>query len=234
MSKILNEVRWGYLTKQVQSAKLNKEIEKSLIGLINRYYLDDERCDEIYDDSNYIYIRSIRYCNTLKALTDDTVSDIMYEPYVRYETKLKTLVDYICDTYGKNSMKESEKMNRKSIKESNKRKNLKESLSFKESELKVNVTFVYNEDNRSPSVRSEIATDYLYDLDDFKEVCDYLSESQNGYYSIEESRSTDGEYKICFYTIDDSDDMDGTLTGYVIFNVVLNHSKEIEKFFDAI
>lgn len=158
----------------------------------------------------------------------------MYEPQLPYITKLRTLVDYICDTYGKNSMKESEKMNRKSIKESNKRKNLKESLSFKESELKVNVTFVYNEDNCSPSVRSEIATDYLYDLDDFKEVCDYLSESQNGYYSIEESRSTDGEYKICFYTIDDSDDMDGTLTGYVIFNVVLNHSKEIEKFFDAI
>ena len=61
-----------------------------------------------------------------------------------------------------------------------------------------------------------------------------LCESQNGYSSIEESRSIDGEYKICFYTIDDSDDMDGTLTGYVIFNVVLNHSKEIEKFFDAI
>ena len=234
MSKILNESRWGYLTKQVQSAKLNKEIEKSLIGLINRYYIDGEECDERYNDSCYIFAYSTRYCNTLAALTDDTVFDIMYEQYVVYEIKLKTLVDYICDNYGKNSMKESEKMNRKSIKESNKRKNLKESLSFKESELKVNVTFVYNEDNRSPSVRSEIATDYLYDLDDFKEVCDYLSESQNGYYSIEESRSTDGEYKICFYTIDDSDDMDGTLTGYVIFNVVLNHSKEIEKFFDAI
>lgn len=233
MSKILNEKRWGDLTKQVQSAKLNKEIEKSLIGLINRYYIDGEECDERYDDSCYIFAHSTRYCNTLAALTDDTVFDIIYEPYVFYETKLKTLVDYICDNYGKNS-KESEKMNRKSIKESNKRKNLKESLSFKESELKVNVTFVYNEDYRSPSVSSEIATDYLYDLDDFKEVCDYLSESQNGYYSIEESRSTDGEYKICFYTIDDSDDMDGTLTGYVIFNVVLNHSKEIEKFFDAI
>lgn len=234
MRKILNESRWGYLIKQVQSAKLNKEIEKSLLGLIYRYYIDGEECDERYNDSCYIFAYSTRYCNTLKALTDDNVFDIMYEPYVRYETKLQTLVDYICDTYGKNSMKEPEKMNRKSIKESNKRKNLKESLSFKESELKVNVTFVYNEDNRSPSVRSEIATDYLYDLDDFKEVCDYLSESQNGYYSIEESRSTDGEYKICFYTIDDSDDMDGTLTGYVIFNVVLNHSKEIEKFFDAI
>ena len=198
--------------------------------MINAYYFDNATCDDNYINFEY----SKKNCNTLAALTDDTVFDIMYEPYVVYEIKLKTLVDYICDNYGKNSMKESEKMNRKSIKESNKRKNLKESLSFKESELKVNVTFVYNEDNRSPSVRSEIATDYLYDLDDFKEVCDYLSESQNGYYSIEESRSTDGEYKICFYTIDDSDDMDGTLTGYVIFNVVLNHSKEIEKFFDAI
>ena len=232
MRKILNESRTGgYLIKQVESAKLNKEIEKSLLGLIYRYYINAERCDDTYSD---FYGNSVKYCNTLEALTDDNVFDIMYEPKVRYETKLRTLVDYICDTYGKNSMKESEKMNRKSIKESNKRKNLKESLSFKESELKVNVTFVYNEDNCSPSVRSEIATDYLYDLDDFKEVCDYLSESQNGYYSIEESRSTDGEYKICFYTIDDSDDMDGTLTGYVIFNVVLNHSKEIEKFFDAI
>lgn len=221
----------GYLINKVESAKLNKEIEKSLLGLLYRYYINAERCDDRYTD---FYGNTTEYCNTLKTLTDDKVFDIMYEKYVPYEIKLKTLVAYICDTYGKNSMKESEKMNRKSIKESNKRKNLKESLSFKESELKVNVTFVYNEDNRSPSVRSEIATDYLYDLDDFKEVCDYLSESQNGYYLIEESRSTDGEYKICFYTIDDSDDMDGTLTGYVIFNVVLNHSKEIEKFFDAI
>ena len=230
MSKILNESRWRHMLKRIESAGLNREIILSLNALIDSYYLDGERCDDKYIDFEY----SKKNCNTLAALTDDTVFDIMYEPYVVYEIKLKTLVDYICDTYGKNSMKESEKMNRKSIKESNKRKNLKESLSFKESELKVNVTFVYNEDNRSPSVSSEIATDYLYDLDDFKEVCDYLSESQNGYYSIEESRSTDGEYKICFYTIDDSDDMDGTLTGYVIFNVVLNHSKEIEKFFDAI
>ena len=217
------------MLKRILSANLNKEIKKSLLELI-RCYDYNETCDDKYID--------FRYCreqfNTLKALTDDTVVDIMYEPGLPYITKLETLTKYICDTYGKNSMKESERMNRKSIKESNKRKNLKESLSFKESELKVNVTFVYNEDNCSPSVRSEIATDYLYDLDDFKEVCDYLSESQNGYYSIEESRSTDGEYKICFYTIDDSDDMDGTLTGYVIFNVVLNHSKEIEKFFDAI
>ena len=232
MSKNLDESRTrGWQLKQIESAKLDKEIKKCLLGLIDCYYFDGERCDE---DFTYFYGPTKEYCNTLKALTDDKVVDIMYEPYVRYATKLDTLVDYICDNYGKNSMKESEKMNRKSIKESNKRKNLKESLSFKESELKVKVTFVYNEDNRSPSVRSEIATDYLYDLDDFKEVCDYLSESQNGYYSIEESRSTDGEYKICFYTIDDSDDMDGTLTGYVIFNVVLNHSKEIEKFFDAI
>ena len=216
------------MLRRILSANLDKEIKKSLLGLI-RCYDYNERCDDSYSD---FYGDSTKYCNTLKALTDDNVFDIMYEPGLPYITKLETLTEYICDTYGKNSMKESEKMNRKSIKESNKRKNLKESLSFKESELKVNVTFVYNEDNRSPSVRSEIATDYLYDLDDFKEVCDYLSESQNGYYSIEESRSTDGEYKICFYTIDDS--MNGTLTGYVIFNVVLNHSKEIEKFFDAI
>ena len=230
MSKILNESRWRHMLKRIESAGLNREIILSLNALIDSYYLDGERCDDKYID----FRCSREHFNTLKALTDDTVFDIMYEPGVPYEPKLKTLINYVCDTYGKNSMKESEKMNRKSIKESNKRKNLKESLSFKESELKVNVTFVYNEDNRSPSVSSEIATDYLYDLDDFKEVCDYLSESQNGYYSIEESRSTDGEYKICFYTIDDSDDMDGTLTGYVIFNVVLNHSKEIEKFFDAI
>ena len=220
----------SYMIKRIESANLSKKIKQSLLGLLYCYYMDNERCDDRYID----FRCSREHFNTLKALTDDTVFDIMYEPGVPYEPKLKTLINYVCDTYGKNSMKESEKMNRKSIKESNKRKNLKESLSFKESELKVNVTFVYDEDNRSPSVSSEIATDYLYDLDDFKEVCDYLSESQNGYYSIEESRSTDGEYKICFYTIDDSDDMDGTLTGYVIFNVVLNHSKEIEKFFDAI
>lgn len=151
--------------------------------------------------------------------TEDVIGDAIDNGFINDEN----WEDYL--------MKESKKSARKSINESNKRKNLKESLSFKESELKVNVTFVYDEDNRSPSVSSEIATDYLYDLDDFKEVCDYLSESQNGYYSIEESRSTDGEYKIWFFTFDD---MDGTLTGYVIFNVILNHNKEIEKFFDTI
>ena len=107
------------MLKQIESAKLNKEIKKSLLGLI-RCYDYNERCDDKYIDFKY----SREYCNTLKALTDDTVFDIMYEPGLPYITKLETLVDYICDTYGKNSMKESEKMNRKSIKESNKRKNL--------------------------------------------------------------------------------------------------------------
>ena len=73
MRKILNESRWGYLSKQIQSAKLNKEIKKSLLGLINRYYLDDERCDESY---TYFYGPTKEYCNTLKALTDNNVFDI--------------------------------------------------------------------------------------------------------------------------------------------------------------
>ena len=71
--KILNESRWGYLIKQVQSAKLNKEIEKSLLGLIYRYYIDDEKCDDTYSD---FYGYSTKYCNTLKALTDNNVFDI--------------------------------------------------------------------------------------------------------------------------------------------------------------
>ena len=104
MRKILNESRWGDSINKVKSAKLNKEIEKSLFGLIYCYYINDEKCDDTYSD---FYGYSTKYCNTLEALTDDNVFDIMYEPKVRYETKLQTLVDYICDTYGKNSIKES-------------------------------------------------------------------------------------------------------------------------------
>ena len=197
----------GYYENFISGHKLPKPYT-----LRDKFKTFDEALDYVWEN----------YEDDAIFFTEDVIDDAIDNGFINDEN----WEDYL--------MKESKKSARKSINESNKRKNLKESLSFKESELKVNVTFVYDEDNRSPSVSSEIATDYLYDLDDFKEVCDYLSESQNGYYSIEESRSTDGEYKIWFFTFDDSDDMDGTLTGYVIFNVILNHNKEIEKFFDTI
>lgn len=114
------------------------------------------------------------------------------------------------------------------------RKSIKESLSFKESELKVDVKYTVSYDGRSPSVDREFSTDYLYDLDDFKEVCDNLSESQNGYYVIDEnhSGSIDAYYRIVFHTFDDSDDIDGIPTGEIQFNVILEYNKSIENFFD--
>jgi hypothetical protein len=112
------------------------------------------------------------------------------------------------------------------------RRSIKESLSFKEYELKVDVTYVNDFDKRSPTVSSEIATDYVYDLDEFKQVCDRLAESQNGYYEVEQSRSTNGEYQITFFTFDDSDGFDGTPTGMATFNVILEYNKQIEKFFE--
>ena len=72
MSKNL-DVTWGYMIKLIESAKLDKEIKKSLLGLIARYELADERCDDSYTD---FYGNSTKYCNTLKALTDDNVFDI--------------------------------------------------------------------------------------------------------------------------------------------------------------
>ena len=105
MRKILNESKWGDLINKVESAKLNKGIEESLIELIYRYYNDGDKCGDIRTDP---YGYATKYCDTLGELTDDKVFDIMYDPSkVRYEKKLQTLVDYICDTYGKNSIKES-------------------------------------------------------------------------------------------------------------------------------
>ena len=114
------------------------------------------------------------------------------------------------------------------------RKSLKESLSFKESELKVDVKYTVSYSGKSPSVDREFSTDYQYDLYEFKEVCDSLSESQNGYYLIDEnhSGSVDADYRIVFYTFDDSNDIDGTPTGEIQFNVILGYNKSIGNFFN--
>ena len=105
-------------------------------------------------------------------------------------------------------------------------------ISFKENELQVDVKNVESFDDRYPTVEDEIATDYLYDLDDFKQVCDDLSESQNGYYMIEENYGSEGEYKIIFFSSDDTDDFGGKPTGYAIFDIVAHYIKAVEKFFE--
>lgn len=114
------------------------------------------------------------------------------------------------------------------------RTSMKESLSFKESELKVDVKYTVSYSGKSPSVDREFSTNYQYDLYEFKEVCDSLSESQNGYYLIDEnhSGSVDADYRIVFYTFDDSNDIDGTPTGEIQFNVVLGYNKSIGNFFN--
>ena len=75
------------MLKLIQSAKLNKEIKKSLLELIECYYLAGKRCDDSYTD---FYGHTTEYCNTLKALTDDNVFDKLdWEFFVSRNVDLK-------------------------------------------------------------------------------------------------------------------------------------------------
>ena len=107
---------WKDLVGKINSAKLNKDIEDSLHGLVYRYYNDgDKACDSRNDPYGY----ATKYFNALNdSLNDSEIDDIMYKPRIKYETKLKILIDYVCDAYGENSTKESKKSNRKPLKES--------------------------------------------------------------------------------------------------------------------
>lgn len=108
---------WKDLVGKINSAKLgDKYIEDCLKGLVYRYYNDgDKACDSRNDPYGY----ATKYFNGLRDfLNDSEIDDIMYKPRIKYETKLKILIDYVCDAYGKNSTKESKKSTRKSIKES--------------------------------------------------------------------------------------------------------------------
>ena len=108
---------WKDLVGKINSAKLgNKYIEDSLKGLVYRYYNDgDKACDSRNDPYGY----ATKYFNSLRdSLNDSEIDDIMYKPRIKYETKLKILIDYVCDAYGENLIKESRKSARKSLKES--------------------------------------------------------------------------------------------------------------------
>ena len=107
---------WKDLVGKINSAKLgDKYIEDCLKGLVYRYYNDgDKACDSRNDPYGY----ATKYFNALNdSLNDSEIDDIMYKPRIKYETKLKILIDYVCDAYGKNSTKESKKSTIKSIKE---------------------------------------------------------------------------------------------------------------------
>ena len=107
---------WKDLVGEINSTKLgNKYIEDCLKGLVYRYYNDgDKACDSRNDPYGY----ATKYFNGLRDfLNDSEIDDIMYKPRIKYETKLKILIDYVCDAYGENSTKESKKSSRKSLKE---------------------------------------------------------------------------------------------------------------------
>lgn len=93
---------------KINSAKLNKDIEESLKGLIYRYFNDG---DKVNDSRSDPYGYATKYYNELRDLIDDSkeIDDIMYKPKIKYDTKLKILVDYICDAYGKLSTKKIDK-----------------------------------------------------------------------------------------------------------------------------
>ena len=101
------------LFNQIESAKLDKDIETALKGLIARYLNSG---DKVTDSRSDPYGYATRYYKDLiNAIDDSNIDEILYSSK-KYDTKLKMLVDYMCDTYG--FIRESKKSARKSMKES--------------------------------------------------------------------------------------------------------------------
>ena len=105
-------------------------------------------------------------------------------------------------------------------------------MNIKESCMYVDILGSFDYEGKSPSVDKVFKkgkyTDYL---ENFKQDCKDLAESQNGYYSTE--TMSDGSYKTTFYTSDDVvDDLYGRVTGCVIWSVNVSFEREIVNFMD--
>ena len=99
-----------------------------------------------------------------------------------------------------------------------------------EDDIVIKITDAYDIENKSPSPESHFSTKRFYDLYDFKQECEDLAESINGYYEIEESNSID--FIARFYTFDDSDEIEGEQIGYVLFKMLVEASRNTLSYFD--
>ena len=120
-------------------------------------------------------------------------------------------------------MNESKNSTRKSIKES---KNM--TFSFKESELFVDIKHII--DGEKINFHKKISTDFVYDLNEFKDICDELCKTENLYYIVYENKTSfKGDYNLVFFDIDD---VDMRRNGEILFNVISDYNKEVIKFFN--
>ena len=105
-------------------------------------------------------------------------------------------------------------------------------MNIKEFNIYVDILGSFDYEGKSPSVdkifKKGKYTDYI---ENFKNDCKDLAESQNGYYSTE--TMSDGSYKTTFYTSDDAmDDLYGRVTSAVVWKVTVGFEKEIVNFMD--
>ena len=120
-------------------------------------------------------------------------------------------------------MEESKKSTRKSIKES---KNM--TFSFKESELFVDIKHII--DSEKINLHKKISTDFVYNLNEFKDICDELCKTENLYYIVYENKTSfKGDYNLVFFDIDD---VDMRRNGEITFTVISDYNKEVIKFFN--
>ena len=88
----------------------------------------------------------------------------------------------------------------------------------------IRVVGVNDEEGKYPSVEDSFKENKIYDFYEFIQDCDDLAQSQNGYFNVDDTNGIN--FKMEFMTFDDTDDMEGTRTGFVLFEVLIKPTKE--------
>ena len=95
---------------------------------------------------------------------------------------------------------------------------------LREDDILIRVVGVNDEEGKYPSVEDSFKENKIYDFYDFIEECDNLAQSQNGYFNVDDTNGIN--FKMEFMTFDDTDDIEGTRTGFVLFEVLIKPTKE--------
>ena len=95
---------------------------------------------------------------------------------------------------------------------------------LQEDDIIIKVVGVNDEEGKYPSVEDYFKENKFYDFYEFIQDCDDLAQSQNGYFNVYNANGIN--FKMEFKTFDDTDDMEGTRTGFVLFETLIKPSKQ--------
>lgn len=203
-----------------------KDSKKSIKEAKNGYYIYTK------PDNKYVFCDKTRYTSSKGFYL---LEDYMIDAIHIFETE-KEAQEFI-DKYAESFMVDEDDIiiaeypstkhgffeSKESIKES---KNM--TFSFKESELFVDIKHII--DGEKINLHKKISTDFVYNLNEFKDICDELCKTENLYYIVYENKTSfKGDYNLVFFDIDD---IDMRRNGEISFNVISDYNKEVIKFFN--